>query len=199
MNGARPDSNHLASMQRKIMTRRGFIVRSSSCFLLAALFFAGRSAPPHFRDKLDVVASAKPHLISWHILLDNSIIVSMLVHIRVQGVLCSVGVPHKWECNKWGLKRCLPSLPENRAKIGFCRPFLPFSQFSGGSEEHLENPGNGGKGLFFLKYPPICLNPHLRHSNSVWRDVDSVREGWLLCFLFERPFSFRKQPPCTAL
>ena len=47
-------------------------------------------------------------------------------------------------CNKWGLKRCLASLPENRPKSAFSALCLPFSPFSGRSEEHLENPGNGG-------------------------------------------------------
>ena len=39
--------------------------------------------------------------------------------------------------------------------------FLPFLPFSGGSKEHLENPGDGGKRPFFLRYPQICFSPHL--------------------------------------
>ena len=46
---------------------------------------------------------------------------------------------------------------------------LPFSPFSGGCEEHWENPATGGKRPFSLRYPQICLkphllSPHLRHS-----------------------------------
>ena len=71
----------------------------------------------------------------------------------------------KWGCNKWGFKGCLAALPGNRPKSAKIALFLPFSPFSGGCEEHLENPENGGKRPF----PQICLNPHLlnphlRHS-----------------------------------
>ena len=50
-------------------------------------------------------------------------------------------VCRKWGCNKWGLKGCLAALPGNRPKSAF-----------------------------FLRFPWICLNPHLlnphlRHSN----------------------------------
>ena len=49
----------------------------------------------------------------------------------------------------------------------FVRPFLPFSPFSGGCEEHLGNPENGGtKNLF----PQICLSPHL--FNPQWRHAN---------------------------
>ena len=75
----------------------------------------------------------------------------------------------KWGCNKWGFKECLAALPGNRPKSAFFALFLPFSPFSGVCQEHLGNPENGKKGLF-LRYPQICLsphllNPHLRHSN----------------------------------
>ena len=75
----------------------------------------------------------------------------------------------KWGCNKWGLKGCLAALPGNRPKSAFFALFLPFLTFSGGSEEHLGNPENGGQRPFpqissdFLK--PHLLNPHLRHSS----------------------------------
>ena len=54
----------------------------------------------------------------------------------------------KWGCNKWGFKGCLAALPRNRPKSAFFALFLPFSPFSGGCEEHLENPENGGKRPF---------------------------------------------------
>ena len=54
----------------------------------------------------------------------------------------------KWGCNKWGFKGCLAALPGNRPKSAFSALFLPFSPFSGGPEEHLENPENGGKRPF---------------------------------------------------
>ena len=54
----------------------------------------------------------------------------------------------KWGCNKWGLKGCLTALPGNRPKSAFFALFLPFSPFSGGCEEHLGNPENGGKRPF---------------------------------------------------
>ena len=59
----------------------------------------------------------------------------------------------KWGCNKWGLKGYLGALPGNRPKSAVFALFLPFSPFSVGCKEHLENPENGGK-----------RNPHLRHS-----------------------------------
>ena len=47
----------------------------------------------------------------------------------------------KWGCDKWGFRGRLAALLGNRPKSAFfC--------FSGGSGEHLENPGNGGKGPF---------------------------------------------------
>ena len=49
---------------------------------------------------------------------------------------------------EWGLKGCLAALPGNRPKSAFFALFLPFSPFSGGCEEHLENPENGGKRPF---------------------------------------------------
>ena len=54
----------------------------------------------------------------------------------------------KWGCNKWGLKGCLAALPGNRPKSAFFTPFSAFSPFSGGYEEHLGNPENGGKRPF---------------------------------------------------
>ena len=56
----------------------------------------------------------------------------------------------KWGCNKWGLKGCLAALPGNGPKSPF---FLPFSPFSGGSEEHQGNPENGGKRPFSSDIP----------------------------------------------
>ena len=59
-------------------------------------------------------------------------------------------------CNKWGFKGCLAALPGNRLKSAFFALFLPFSPFSGGPEEHLENPENGGKRPFssdILRFP----------------------------------------------
>ena len=52
-----------------------------------------------------------------------------------------IGLP-QMGCNKWGLKGSLAALPGNR-------PFRPFSAFSGGCEEHLDNPENGGKRPFY--------------------------------------------------
>ena len=54
----------------------------------------------------------------------------------------------KWGCNKWGFKGCLAALPRNQQKSAFFALFLPFSPFSGGPEEHLENLENGGKRPF---------------------------------------------------
>ena len=54
----------------------------------------------------------------------------------------------KWGCKKWGFKGCLASRPGNRPKSAIFALFLPFSPFSGGPEQHLENPENGGKGPF---------------------------------------------------
>ena len=54
----------------------------------------------------------------------------------------------KYRGNKWGLKGCLAALPGNRPKSALFTLFLPFSPFSGGCEEHLENPENGGKRPF---------------------------------------------------
>ena len=62
----------------------------------------------------------------------------------------------KWGCNKWGLKGCLAALPGNRPKSAKMALFLPFSPFSGGCQEHLKNPENGGKRPFssdFLGFP----------------------------------------------
>ena len=56
----------------------------------------------------------------------------------------------KWGCNKWGFKGCLASRPGNRPKSAFFGLFLPFSAFSGGPEQHRENPENGGKRPFSL-------------------------------------------------
>ena len=65
----------------------------------------------------------------------------------------------KWGCNKWGFKGCLAALPGNRPKSAL---FLPFSPFSRGPEEHLENPRiSEEKGLLpqissdFLKPPSL--------------------------------------------
>ena len=68
----------------------------------------------------------------------------------------------KWGCNKWGLKGCLAALAGNRPKSAFFGRFLPFSPFSGGCEEHLENPENGGKRPFssdILGFKPPSLKP----------------------------------------
>ena len=75
--------------------------------------------------------------------------------------LCEKLGCRKWGCNKWGLKGCLAALPGNRPKSAKIALLLPLSPFSGGCQEHLGNPENGGKRLFFLRYPRISLNPHL--------------------------------------
>ena len=69
----------------------------------------------------------------------------------------------KWGCNKWGLKGCLPSLPGNRPKSAFFALFRRPRTTPGKSRKRR-------KRAFFLRYPQICLNPHLlnphlRHSN----------------------------------
>ena len=85
----------------------------------------------------------------------------------------------KWGRNEWGFKGCLAALPGNRPKSAKIALFLPFSPFSGGCEEHLENPENGGKSPFFLRYPQICLNPHLlnphlRHSKTNLKNPQKI-------------------------
>ena len=69
-----------------------------------------------------------------------------------------------------GFKGCLAALPGNRSKSAFFALFLPFSPFSGGPEQHLENPENGGKRPFSsdilgfdstpISYTPICGTPN---------------------------------------
>ena len=51
-------------------------------------------------------------------------------------------------CNKWGLKGCLAALPGDRPKSAKITLFLPFLPFSGGCQEQLGNPENGGKRPF---------------------------------------------------
>ena len=70
----------------------------------------------------------------------------------------------KWGCNKWGLKGCLAALPGNRLKSAFFALFLPFSPFSGGCEAGKSRKRR--KKAFFLRYPQICLNPHLLNPHS---------------------------------
>ena len=75
----------------------------------------------------------------------------------------------KWGCKKWGLKGCLPSLPGNRPKSAF---FRPFSAFFALFRRPRTTPGKSGKRrkkAFFLRnlqisLNPHFLNPHLRHS-----------------------------------
>ena len=55
----------------------------------------------------------------------------------------------KWGCNKWGFKGCMASRPGHRLKSACFALFLPFSPSPGRPERHLENPENGGKGLYF--------------------------------------------------
>ena len=47
-----------------------------------------------------------------------------------------------------GLRGVWAALPGNRPKSAFFALFLPFLPFSGGCEEHLRNPENGGKRPF---------------------------------------------------
>ena len=69
----------------------------------------------------------------------------------------------KWACNKWGFKGCLAALRGNRPKSDFFALLLPFALFSGGPEQHLENPENGGERPFpqissnLLKPPSLKL------------------------------------------
>ena len=65
----------------------------------------------------------------------------------------------KWGCNKWGLKGRLAALPRNRPKSAFFALFLPFSPFSGGCEELLGNPENGGKRPFSSNILRFAENP----------------------------------------
>ena len=83
-----------------------------------------------------------------------------LLHLEFKQLGC-----HKWGCNKWGLKGCLAALPGNRPKSAFFALFLrfslfrPFAAFFGKSRKRREK-------ACFLRYPQICLNPHLRHPKT---------------------------------
>ena len=57
--------------------------------------------------------------------------------------------------------RGLAALPGNRPAPSFFPLFLPFSPFSRGPGEQLGNPEKRKKTAFSLKYPWICLSPHL--------------------------------------
>ena len=63
-------------------------------------------------------------------------------------------------CSKRGFKGCLAALPGNRPFPAFFTLVLPFSPFAGGPEEHQKRQGRG----LFLRYPWICLNPHLLNA-----------------------------------
>ena len=91
----------------------------------------------------------------------------------------------KWGCNKWGFKRCL----WKSAKIGLFRPFFGLS---GGCEEHLGKPESGRKKPFssdILRYPQICLNPHL--LNSHLRHFKGARQKGFDHFFFSFSGLFR--------
>ena len=92
-----------------------------------------------------------------------------------------------------GFKRCLAALPENRPKSVFFAFFLPFLPFSGGPEQHVGIPENGGQRPFprissdFLKPPSlkppfvalqIMDSEHLSGSNI---ETQTLRD--LLCHL----------------
>ena len=66
---------------------------------------------------------------------------------------CKLGC-RKWGCNKWGLKGCLTALPGNRPKSAFFALFRRVRRAPGKSRKRR-------KKAFFLRYPQICLNPHL--------------------------------------
>ena len=81
----------------------------------------------------------------------------------------------KWGCNKWGLKGYLGALPGNRPKSAVFGRFRPFSAFFAVFRRVQRAPGKfrkRRKKAFFLRYPQICLNPHLlnphlRHSKAI--------------------------------
>ena len=82
----------------------------------------------------------------------------------------------------WGFKGCLASGPGNRPNSSVFALFLPFSPFSGGPEQHLENPENGGKRPFSsnllkppsLKPPFAALQFPIRDSFRTSRTRDSL-------------------------
>ena len=76
----------------------------------------------------------------------------------------------EWGCNKWGLKGCLAALPGNQPKSAEIALFLPFFALFRRVRRAPGKSRKRRKKAFFLRYPQICLNPHLlnphlRHSN----------------------------------
>ena len=77
------------------------------------------------------------------------------------------------QLNRWGLKGCLAAHPGNRPF--FC-PFRPFSALFRRVQRAPEKSSKRRKKTFFLRYPQICLSPHLlnphfwRHSRFAWVD-----------------------------
>ena len=82
---------------------------------------------------------------------------------------------------KRNVRRKMTTIVGTRGQFGlaFFAFFLPLSPFSGGRKGHLENPENRGKRPFFLRYPQICLNPHLlnthlRRSKKCWIKIRNL-------------------------
>ena len=67
----------------------------------------------------------------------------------------------KWGCNKWGFKGCLAAPPWKSAEIGLFRPFSAFFALFWRVRRVPGKSRKRKKKAFFLRYPQICLNPHL--------------------------------------
>ena len=90
----------------------------------------------------------------------------------------------KWGCNKWGFKGCLAACAGNRPKSAFFALFLPFSPFSGGPGEHLENPEKGGeKGLFPHISSDLLTPPSLKPpSAALQKQCLGLFRGFFVAF-----------------
>ena len=70
-------------------------------------------------------------------------------------------------CKKWGLKGCLLSFSGNRPKSAFLACFLFCSPLFRRPQKPPGQIRKRKKKAFFLRYPLICLNPHLFYPH--WR------------------------------
>ena len=130
---------------------------------------AWHPAPLHFLCLDGGSGEHPPTLMAWRHSKGVSLVMSLCSGVRKRVVskrvvladvpLCQKLGCRKWGCNKWGLKGCLAARPGNRPKSALFALFLPFLPFSGGAEEHLENPENGGKRPFFPQISWDLLKP----------------------------------------